>query len=195
MKKAFSILAGMLLMCSTGVSAQDYEQPKHEISVGYGAIGATDIISIFGDGIVGTISGNIDELNTTGEISAQYLYNLNKTWGIGVGATFSETDGKNKEKTYKQKSDYLIVMPTVRANWFRGNYFGMYSRVAAGVYAAFNSAKTTDGKVPSDSSNEVGFAFQLSPIGLEIGSRKVCGYIEGGFGYQGMIMAGLRLGF
>lgn len=196
MKKALSILAGMLLICSTGVFAQSSDYPKHEISVGYGAVGATDMVAIFGDGIVGALTGNIDEINTTGEITAQYLCNLNKTWGIGVGATFTETEGKDDKGTYKQTSDYIIVMPTVRANWFRNNYFGMYSRVAAGAYVSFDSAtQTKDGKEAEDSSNDAGFAFQVSPIGIEIGSRNLCGYIEGGFGYQGLIMAGLRLGF
>lgn len=193
--KSIIAIACMMLSCSTVVKAQDYEYPNHEISVGYGAIGATDIVSLLGDAIVGALSGSIDNLDTTGEISAQYLYNINKTWGIGAAVTFAETNGRDKDNTYKQKTDYIMVMPTVRAMWFHKKHFGMYSRVAVGGFLGFDSATKTDGgKDSKDTSTSGNFAFQLSPVCFEAGSNKVSGFFEAGFGFQGIFMAGIRFG-
>lgn len=48
--------------------------------------------------------------------------------------------------------------------------------------------------VLKDSKTEIGFAWQASPVGIEIGNNQVSGFLEGGFGYQGMVIAGVRFG-
>lgn len=194
--KSIIILACMILSCNIGAKAQDYEYPKHEIAVGYGLCGMTDIASIFGDIFAGAFTGGVDEIDTSGEISAQYLYNFNKTWGVGGVATYSCTTAYNKDRTSKQSSNFVALMPTVRANWFHKKHFGMYSRVAVG--GVLNISTTTNydnANNAKDSDNtDATIAFQIAPIGMEFGSNKISGFFEAGFGMQGIFMAGVRLG-
>lgn len=186
----------MMLSCSIGAKAQDYEYPKHEVSLGYGVVGMTDISSLFADVFVGAFTGSVDELDTTGEINAQYLYNLNKTWGVGCAATYTSTTAHNADRTCKEKDNFIAVMPAVRANWFRKTHFGMYTRIAVGGVVGFSKTTHNEGtaNAKDDSSTETNIAFQASPIGMEFGSNKCSGFLELGFGMQGMLMAGVRLG-
>lgn len=186
----------MFLSYSIGAKASDYECPQHEISVGYGVVGVTDIATIFGNMFAGAFTGEVDELNTTGEISAQYLYNFNNTWSIGCAAMYTGTTAYNKERTCKQTDSFIALMPTVRATWFHSSHFGMYSRAAIGGLIDFanttNTGSTNGTKKESSTSGNV--AFQVSPVCMEFGSNKVSGFLELGFGMQGMFMAGVRVG-
>lgn len=193
--KSIILLACMFLSYSIGAKASDYEYPQHEISVGYGVIGMTDIASIFGEVFAGAFTGTVDELNTTGEISAQYLYNINKTWAVGCAAMYAGTKAYNKDHTCNQTSNFIALMPSVRATWFHAKHFGMYSRAAVGGLLDFSTTKNTGTNNSSDDSSTTGtYAFQVSPVAMEFGSNKVSGYLELGFGMQGMIMAGVRVG-
>lgn len=193
--KSIIILACMMLSCSIGAKAQSYEYPKHEVSLGYGVVGMTDISSLFADIFVGAFTGSV-ELDVTGEFNAQYLYNLNKTWGVGCAATYTSVTAHNIDRTCKEKDNFIAVMPAIRANWFRKAHFGMYTRIAVGGVMGFSktthNAGTPDAKEESNTYTNI--AFQASPIGMEFGSNKFSGFLELGFGMQGMLMAGVRLG-
>ena len=191
MKKLFLIVS---LLCSSllGASAQDYKTPSNELSVSWGLASGPMIADAFAS----ALTGNTEYAMQTGTISAQYMHNLNKTLGIGITASF---EGLSAKKTDAMKEDlsnnYINIMPTARAYWFRKSMFGMYSRAAAGVTVnSFDYLNTQDGKTNKDSKTEVGFAWQVSPVGIEIGNNQVSGFLEGGFGYQGMVIAGVRLG-
>lgn len=194
-KKIFYIIVCMILACNTTAMAQEIEYPKHEIAVGYGVGGMTDIANFIAEVFTDIYDQEIEKKNHTGEISLQYLYNINKTIGIGLEGIYSGVSGRSKEGNVKQNTDYIIVMPTLRAHWFRKADFSIYSRVAAGAYFSMDSAtKTEDGKTEKKSNNDGGFAFQVCPVGLEIGSKNFSGFLEGGVGFQGFIVAGLRIG-
>lgn len=191
MKKIFMAIA-VLCTVVLEANAQEYETPSDEISVSWGLGSGPMIADAFASGL----TGSIEYAMQTGNISAQYMHNLTKTFGIGVTASFEGLTSK-KNETIKEdlSNNYICVMPTARAYWFRKSKFGMYSRLAAGVtFNSFDYLDSKDGKTVKESKTETGFAWQVSPVGIEIGSNKVSGFLEGGFGYQGLVIAGVRLG-
>ena len=92
------------------------------------------------------------------------------------------------------KNSFITVLPAVKFNWLRKKYFGMYSKVAAGVSFASKKEDYTD-NTPSRSENSVEFNWQLSALGIEAGSPNVRGFVELGIGEQGMMLAGVRCKF
>ncbi|MDI9358846.1 MAG: hypothetical protein QM528_07860 [Phycisphaerales bacterium] len=98
-------------------------------------------------------------------------------------------------KIGSQSANVIAIMPRVDAFWYRSINFRLYSTLSAGI--AIVSSQTT---VPDQNGNVlpkenfVNFAGQISPIGLEAG-RKLSFIAELGWGYRGIINAGVRYRF
>lgn len=186
---AIAVLCTVVL----GASAQeDYETPSDELSVSWGLGSGPMFVDAFSSVLLGGVNYEMQ----TGSVSAQYMHNFNKRVGVGLAATYEGLKSQKPIITDEYlSSSYVSIMPTARLFWFRKSMFGMYSRVAAGVTINnFDYLNEQDGKSSKESKTEVGFAFQASPIGIELGTNKVCGFLEGGFGFQGMVIAGVRFG-
>ncbi len=176
----------VFLFCAAmfSASAQSYEMPKNEILVGGGYGTAT----LFAESLGDVFTGNDDSY---GAYSITYLRNLNKHFSVGATAMFEDIYCETKTK--KVHSDYLALMPTSRAYWFRGKYFGMYSRLAAGMSVNFYKKGVTE-EAPGENATAVDFAFQASPVCLEAGTSKISGFLELGYGYQGIFHVGVKFG-
>lgn len=191
MKKILTI-AALTLAAVLTANASSYEPPKNEISISYGYGThpeiALDFASAFADAIVGSNSSE----EGCGVFSLTYMRNLNKN--IGLGATLSyENLYKKDSNNEKYNENFLAIMPTARAYWFRSKMFGMYSRVAAGIALnIYDDYDANDGKVTKSGTE---FAFHFAPVSMEIGSNKICGFLELGYGYQGIFNAGIKVGF
>ena len=181
------IILMAIVLCTTAfsASAQSYEMPKNEIMIGGGYATPTLFAESLGDVFTG-------DDKSMGVYSVTYLRNLNKHFS--VGATLAFEDIYCEAKTQKIHSDYLSIMPTSRAYWFRGKNFGMYSRLAAGLAVNFYKDGATDDS-PGKSATAMDFAFQASPVCLEAGSEKVSGFLELGYGFQGIFNVGVKFGF
>jgi hypothetical protein len=71
----------------------------------------------------------------------------------------------------------------------------LYSKIALGAcFDIFNNYEVKDDKVNKKSKTNVDFAYQVSALGVEVG-QSVCGFAELGFGYQGVIQAGVKFRF
>ena len=82
-------------------------------------------------------------------------------------------------------------MPTAKFNWLNRNIITRYSKVAAGIYIG----SVSNGDVKDiDKSSAVGFAYQASPIGIEIG-KQFAFFAETGLGFNGTVIAGFRAKF
>lgn len=200
MKRIFAIVV-VALMAATCIFAQSNE-PRHEISVSYGAG-----ISLIGDGISNGIGNGIfDSMSGRkwanskefGTLGLEYFYHLdNPRIAIGGIATYSQygedvikEDVKEGERTRR----YISVMPSVKYYWVNKQHFGLYSKAAAGVmYTTAKSENTL--KNTSETDSRLGFMFQASLLGIEGGSQHIRGFIEAGVGEQGILLAGLRYKF
>ena len=196
----FSILIISSLLLSGQAKAQNlyYKQiHPNEISTSYGF----SMLSTFGSVVIGSLS---NLLNLNGEISVKpggtygvinlgYSYQLNKTISIGGGLAFNRLSIDLKDDTGKispAAMNIWTIMSTGKFDWFRtrSDMFGMYSKVGLGVMAVGGSLMEELHKtiwLPTG---------QLSLIGLEVG-RGFSGFMELGFGNQGIAQLGVRARF
>ena len=199
MKKFFVMLA-TAMMATVSMNAQK-EYLKHEVAVSYGAMSNSTWMSI-GDAIGTTIislgSVRYDDGSITGPIALEYFYHLNPV--VGVGAVGIYTQEKKdmfigNEPWGEAKNTFITVLPAVKFNWLHKEYFGIYSKVAAGV--SFRTQKEDYSKSDHDnlSKSDVLFNWQLTGIGIEAGSPYIRAFAEFGIGEQGMALAGLRMKF
>lgn len=127
---------------------------------------------------------------TTGGISAEIAW-LHKDWftfALTMSANFTWQDNMNAvthERTNTDTSLFLYVIPQARFNWLRRDLVKMYSSVGLGMITGYDLNKDFS----------VFPAFQINPVGIEVG-RKVFGFCELGVGmmYTGA-MAGVGFRF
>lgn len=176
MKKLF-LMAVAAMMATVSINAQDEWQ--NEIAVAYGAGSNTDIVSSIG---VGMFTGK--QTSYWGPVSVEYFRHFSS--GIGIGAV-AAVGGCKWEEHSNAKSTYFTFMPALKYNWLVKDHFGMYSKIAAGITFAKDS-----GTSKNDSRSE--FNWQASFVGMEFGGA-LRGFVESGFGEQGIILGGLRYKF
>lgn len=172
-------------------------EQRNEITIGYGWGTFIDATFIFANGLVTAFSaGNIktDNYQALGSVNAEYYRVLNKTFS--AGGSFSWTGGSadiiNKEDVKTGTSHYsaFVIMPSVKAFWFRKKHVAMYSKLALGL-------TMLDGFDDKDSERNYSpfFAGQAGAVCIQAGGKHVRGYLETGGGMQGFIAGGLSISF
>lgn len=189
MKKFFAILISVLLISSEFTYAQTRMEKNgsNEISIEYGQFTAPQIAytmsGIFG--ILFTVGNfTLDNLTYTGSVGVEYYHYLNNVLAVGgcVINDYMTADQLNKEGEYQGKfdADFLSIMPGLKAQWFNYRHFGMYSK--ANIGALLLASGNFDAAV----------AVQVSPVCCEFGGTKFRGFVEAGFGMQGVACAGIK---
>ena len=204
MKKFFVSLLTVCLLAATAQpsAAQPYYKQLHpnEISLSYGA-------SLLG-GAIGTVINKADNLNqwldidqelsikaggTKGVVNLGYSYQLSKVVSVGGAVGLNRISVNLKDDTGKLNVaavNIWMLMGTAKFDWFRtrSDMFGMYSKVGLGVMALGGSLVEEIHKtfwLPTG---------QLSLVGLEVG-KGFSGFLELGFGMQGVAQLGIRARF
>ncbi len=193
MKKILLVVA--IACMATSVFAQKTELRKdelrmlrHEVSVSYGAAVTTNWLDGFNDFWTGLFTDSDTSIQGWGAITAGYNFRLTRNFSLGAQAVYSTNKNGFKNSDLQFTNRYWSVMPNAKWNWLNLRIVTLYSRAAAGI--SFAKAKVDGGE--SDTSTQ--FAFQVSPIGIEVGGR-LAGYAEAGIGVSGSIMAGVRYRF
>lgn len=198
MKKSVIFSAFVALMTIVGVQttmAQD--EFKHEVAISYGALSNSQIIDVFEEAITAPFQGNttLKDDKFFGPISAEYFYHLQPWIGIGgilvygqkKGDLYSDSDNK---KIGEDKNTYLTVMPAAKFDWFRRANVGLYSKLGVGVTLRHDVSEDID----YDESN-MHVNWQLTAIGVEVGSKQIRAFAELGTGEQGIFLGGIRCKF
>jgi len=191
------------MMATMSVSAQNgYEDTKHEIAISYGIDSNSQILDVFEEALGYGLAGyRFNNERFFGPISVEY-FNRVKPW-LGVGGIL--VYGQNKLDAYyvtdKEKKDgelmnrYFTVMPAVKFDWLRKKHFGMYSKMGVGVTLRHENYDNTDKKIEDDKDTQLHINWQATVLGIEAGSPRVRGFLEAGFGEQGIFSAGVRYKF
>ncbi len=171
------------------------QQGRHQVGVSWGIAPLGPLEYNF-PGAVGDKVREDD--SNTGAISAYYLYRASKV--IAVGASYIYTGVKGHSNTLLQqtgnfhyKSRSHTILPQMQVNWLNRKRVTLYSRVGVGVRFEAD-AKTSNDSGAQTRSTTGYFAFQLSPIGIEVG-RKFAGFAEIGLGTLGVGIVGVRYRF
>ncbi|WP_062052902.1 hypothetical protein [Aquimarina longa] len=187
----------ILLLISTGISnlnAQENTTKKNEIRVSVSDAIPLTFSNAFASSIISgfdiAIGGKGYELNnaTYGMLHLNYQRRLSDKTKIGVDFSYTNFDYKNKNnKSDSYKIHYLAIAPQFEYSYIRKNFFELYGNVSAGLNRSFS-------KVDKKSISNYGFAFQVNPIGIRVG-KKLGGFLEGGFGYNGFVNLGVSYKF
>lgn len=198
MKKSVIFSAFVALMTIVGVqTAMAQDEFKHEVAISYGALSNSQILDVFEEAITAPFQGGttLKDDKIFGPISAEYFYHLQPWIGIGgilvygqkKGDLYSDSDNK---KIGEDKNTYLTVMPAAKFDWFRRANVGLYSKLGVGVTLRHDVSEDID----YDESN-LHVNWQLTAIGVEVGSKQIRAFAELGTGEQGIFLGGIRCKF
>lgn len=193
MKKIF-LLSVLLAFCITTSNAQ---YRKHEVELGIGIWNINEMINTATDVIVSTLPAETEMVNgnSFGSIHAGYKYRILERVGVGGVFAFDYAHADAELNNYQfgkfRKHHYTLA---AEADFIYLNFdkFKMYA--LAGVGATLYNLNYVDdiSDVRNDHNSTAYFTFQLTPIGFKWGG-KWGGFLEFGFGYRGLINAGLFL--
>lgn len=124
--------------------------------------------------------------NAWGAINAGLNFQVAPKLRIGPSYSFSSTTTKGE---HHSKIAYHVIMLNGRYDYYRNSIVTVYAH--AGLGAEISHMQPRDG----DSYNKSYFAFQISPVGAQVGiNNKFAMFGEIGYGAQGLIQVGFRYG-
>ena len=148
------------------------------------------------------------ETDNIGAVYVTYTRRLTKVIGIGVTACIDPIilnyhDRVNGESTLvcKVSQHSIALLPHLKINWLNTKYVNLYSKVAPiGIrYCTYKQKEyypdLYEVQSPYDSFRDrIGYAYQFTPIGIEIGTKQFAGFLQVGLGMEGIICIGFRYG-
>lgn len=168
MKKVLTFIVALAAGIIT-MSAQ-----KAELQVGYGGYTQMDATNMHG-------GGKID--NAWGALTAGVNFNVMPKLWIGPSYTFSSAGFTHSDTN----AYYHVIMMNARYEYYRNSIVKLYGHFGIG-------ADITHIANDVDSRNKGYFAFQISPLGAEVGlNRTFKMFGELGFGAQGLVQVGMRV--
>lgn len=196
MKKAIFIIA---LALST-ISIQAQQKGESQLSLGYGIASTPELVDLFVGTLtyptsLGTVS--FSDLETVGNVHLTYKYAISDKWLLGGTFVYNRTKQNARasnavigEQTYRNltlavESDYRYIS---------NPKFQMYSGLGVGITLTkenFDPSSTANAAIEANSNY---FNYQLTAVGFRIG-RKLAFFSEIGFGYKGILSAGINYQF
>ncbi len=195
---------------------------RRSVSVGYGFMSATtsdNVNSIDKIAYVHLQQGyrlHPHVNGSTGTISVSFGYEATpwlefnlpmayaKNWGSCDPVTIKNNAGVPVGRMDLSSTDnWFIILPNARINWLRNGWLSLYSRAGAGVsfvtrsfeskvHSSDPDVEMLYGASSSSTAGAAAFAWQLSPVGVEVGTERVGFFAEGGYGFMGIINVGLK---
>ena len=165
------LMAAAVVVMAVPAAAQGSR--RSEVSVSYGVAPVTDWIDSYSDMLTGLFTNANTDLKGWGAVTVQVVYSSNTQEVRGAGSEI--------------RNRYWSLLPNVKWNWMNLKVVSFYSRLGAG--ASFSRSE-----VGGESDKSTQFAFQVSPVGVEVGGR-VAAYAEAGIGTSGCLLVGVRYRF
>lgn len=169
MKKTLLLIAAIVCM-AFGAAAQA------TLHLGYGGYTQMDATDMHGGGATN---------NAWGALTAGVYFKTLPKLQLGASYTFSSTDFKHSDHTNLY---YHVIMLNGKYDYYRSSLVNVYMHAGVG-------ADITHISVGDYTRNRGYFAYQISPLGAEAEvSRGVKLFGELGFGAQGLLQVGLKIG-
>ncbi len=190
-----TVILGVTTLSAQGLKMGASEMKKHEFRPFYGTSYAASDSDIFAETLSNGLLGIAQktETSTWGMAGFGYRYHSNR-FSFGMDLGFSTA----KEKLFKKEKDAkpfetkdikrFFILPTASYSYYKNSLINLYG--AASIGAIVENKKSNAKK-----ENKTSFGYQITPIGLRIGSESVGGFVELGYGQKGLINAGLSFKF
>lgn len=174
MKKLFLLLAAVV--CTVAAWGQ-----RTQVSASYGASPAM---------YHGAYSHGWNDVNGWGDVNFTIDHKFIPRLWLGLSYTYSS--GSSNHAVGKQYGEITWhgLMVNARYEWLTRPFFTLYSHAGLGALVQYYNPSW------ADTYNRSSFAYQISPIGAEINIMKRIGaFAEIGYGVQGIMKIGVRVGF
>lgn len=165
--------------------------PKNETYASYGFFSVQEIASELAYVIIFTFAAEDFTIKApVGPIIAGYRRNLSEHFSVGLQGSYS---GFDKEYTIlssskiKIQSKFITVMLNSNYSYIPRNIVQFYSGLSAG-FSVFSESDSLE------SESKTVFAFHVNALGIRVG-KSIGGFLELGFGFNGIINAGLSVKF
>ena len=172
------LMAAAVVVMAVPAAAQGSR--RSEVSVSYGVAPVTDWIDSYSDMLTGLFTNANTDLEG-------YSFRLIGSLRLGAQVVYSSNTQEVRGAGSEIRNRYWSLLPNVKWNWMNLKVVSFYSRLGAG--ASFSRSE-----VGGESDKSTQFAFQVSPVGVEVGGR-VAAYAEAGIGTSGCLLVGVRYRF
>lgn len=153
-----------------------------EISVSYGTMSAMQTLGIY--------HNHWNNLNHWGTVNATVDHKFANGLWIGLNYTYASAESDTAYDSRYGNVTWHGLLVNIRYEWYNHGSVTLYSHVGIGALVEYYDPSW------EDSYNQTNMAFQVSPIGLQADlSHHVGLFAETGYGVQGIIKVGVRIGF
>ncbi|MDR0790173.1 MAG: hypothetical protein LBO06_05220 [Bacteroidales bacterium] len=192
-KLSITLLLALFAMSSQAQTTTSTDQllKKHEITAGLGLVSDIQLVTLIGDVGATIVTGGY--FVKPGSYSAfapfaTYRYWFNKRIALGGSFLIDFNSVMLKKEVHGTFEEHTRIYPTITAE-FVVNYvyrpvWQLYGLIGAGATIAIVSN--------SDFPSLGFFNMHISPLGLRVG-KDIGGFIEFGYGYKGIINAGVSV--
>lgn len=201
MRKLKILLLSLGIFMTTFAFGQEESDifTRHEVNIGYGMFpSTTPYFNVYNTNFYPTPE-------YFGSVFASYTYKFNKV--IGIGATIAydnnyynlyDVNVTDKTDVCNVKQNVFSVIAHVKVNWVRTRFVTMYSKAGlGGSFYANNVTKLQPDdlyEVNTDNLKKATFNFSAVGVGIEIGTKQYAGFLQVGYGVEGIISLGFRYG-
>lgn len=171
----------LLIICVAlaGITAQARDT---EVSVSYGAMPAMSSLGVY--------HNHWHNLDYWGAVNFTIDHKFAPGLWIGLNYTYSSASSDEAWHERYGKVTWHGLMANLRYEWLQRGPVTLYSHVGIGALVEYYSPSW------EDTYNRTNMAFQVSPLGLQVDAARGVGFFaEAGYGVQGIIKAGIRVGF
>ncbi len=189
----------VFLICLFSVFIQGIvqaQEPKQEISLGYGLSPTSEFIDFFSDLTFFMVSlAQYEKRNysTFGTLTLGYRYQLNKRWSIGAAAGYSASSGEIwlfGQRTGDVHVRYYTLAAEADFRYINKAKLKLYSSAGLGLTYRDERYRPSVSTESPSKHNDMLFDFQITALGIKYGAR--AGFFGSvGFGYRGLAQAGL----
>ncbi|MCQ2083972.1 MAG: hypothetical protein MJY58_05720 [Bacteroidaceae bacterium] len=207
--KRIALTLALSILFAPCLKAQEF---RNEFDLSYGRVSIPGFAYTFASVFSTVLTFGLitpEGFHSTGAITAGYWHYLTPRFSAGGGLTyegfrlrFNQYAGKNAAgEVLREPSDwnnmsFTSLMPGVKYRWVDRKHFGMYTKANVGMIWYHNQRISVQADENNweqhDPSDDFGFAFQLSLIGLEAGNGHWRGTTEFGWGMEGLVQAGVK---
>jgi len=187
-----------LFLCMTVVFAgyAKNDKDRNEFSINYGQITVPQFAYVFGGALGAAFTlghFTFDNAHMLGAFGLEYVHYVNNWLGFGgtvlcdymTADAYSVASDGTKTPNGKFNLGFASLMPEVKFAWFNRPHVGLYSKLAVGAGLTFANNS-------EDIRENITWAGQITPIGVDFGGESFRGFVEAGVGMQGIACAGVR---
>lgn len=138
----------------------------------------------------------------TGAIFCNYLFSPIGSFSAGIGAGYQGETANFSTRNPVNGPLQMIgsytrriftIAPEIRVSYGYNDIINFYGLLGLG--RSFYTEKVSNDANGTQETSKGGFwMFQVSPIGIKVG-KKIAGFVEGGFGYKGLVRGGVSFRF